>query len=461
MANNQISNWYTGQVVTQGEMTDPTRDVYDRINALCQNPAPCILYLDGVISQTGSDVTIPDGAFRFAYTPLVYLQFQTSIIGNATTDTVTVSGDGYVVARYTITPNTSGSTNYDISVAYLFTGSITISDCIICEITAGTISGYGSFLVNKAASSAEAIARTATNVAITPKNINDLFPHITDEATTPYNVSIDTTGNAKLRTTSTDDPTIISDIYTAPITVSGDVYTKTQIYNYINSNINAGFDFTPAINGAGLGIDGGITWKHGTDAVTFISSYDDTTDIFTSYYTAWTNYFESSDRFFRIEAYKNKFTSNLPYTACLLKNAANECGITFYEGQTPQLVNTFPPFALGAADIVSNKEFSTIDRGFSLPVNSSIIPQSHDNTYIFKRHMVVDISGLTELDVEWTENPSHELISIPTIHCEYENNPINHHLANLTNVGGKIVFNTTVPAGTKVHITIHGVLPNV
>ena len=286
------------------------------------------------------------------------------------------------------------------------------------------------------------------------------FPHIRDDKNAPYNVAIDSTGQMQFENVSIEDNTRVAGIYMDPITVSGNIYSQVNVESSISSTIYAGINFIPKTLGAGL-FDSFVLYNRvGDQSVNFISEYNDDTEIESSFYTAWTNYFDApGDNYCRWENYKSK-VFGVPFTSWYITNSISKCGIEFHAGQLPQLYNTYPPLALGINDILSNKQFSVIDRGFTLPVNSSIIPQSHDNTYIFKRHIVVDISGLTELDVEWTENPLHELTAIPVIHCEYENNPINHHLTNLTTVGGRIVFNTTAPAGTNIHITIHGILPN-
>lgn len=181
---NQLSYWYTAQVVTASQMNDFSRDIYQRFGFITENPAACILHLDGTITEGGGNVDVPDGSFRFATTSYAFLPYNTPIFGNALAATVAVSGNGFVVARSTVTPALTGETNYNIAVTYLFTASPTTADCIICEITGGLISGYGSFFINKAATAAETQARTSTSVALTPKNIDDLFPDIVDNPLT-------------------------------------------------------------------------------------------------------------------------------------------------------------------------------------------------------------------------------------------------------------------------------------
>ncbi len=139
-----LSYWYSGQVVQADQMNIFSKETYDRFAAMTnQNSGEgVILSLDSV-SQAGSDVTVGNGSFRFPNTVWPDLPYNTAIFGSATSDTVTVSGDGYVVARYTIDTGTN-LIDYAINVTYVFVATVNpITDCIICVITSGTISDYG------------------------------------------------------------------------------------------------------------------------------------------------------------------------------------------------------------------------------------------------------------------------------------------------------------------------------
>lgn len=143
--NNQQSYWYTAQVVTASQMMNFSQDLYARITFMTQTQAPCILSI-GAISQTSGDVSLAAGSFRFADATYAYLPYNTGIIGNAPAAVVAVTGNGYIVARYTVMPTSMNQTNYSYPTQYLFiTGSPTATDCVVCTITSGVISGYGTF----------------------------------------------------------------------------------------------------------------------------------------------------------------------------------------------------------------------------------------------------------------------------------------------------------------------------
>lgn len=184
---NQISNWYTGQTVTASEMILFSQDVYYKFGALTQSPIPCIIQLDGEITQAGAIVTIPRGTYRFPDQANSQLQDPNTPIIGSNPDPATVnvtSPTGYIVARYTIDPLTSGSFNYAVNVTFAFTTILAFNDCVICMIAGGVISGYGNFLINRAATEAEVLARTSNSCALTPQSIKFLFPDIVDDAST-------------------------------------------------------------------------------------------------------------------------------------------------------------------------------------------------------------------------------------------------------------------------------------
>lgn len=176
MSNNNISNWFTNQLVTENEMNALSQDLYQRFTAITECSTGIILSLAGNITQLAGNVTIPAGSFRFPDSTESYLPFTTGIFGNTAGATVAVTGNGFIVARYSISPTTINQTNYTISVSYLFvTSVVTLTDCIICVITSGVISGYGTYLIYLPATNLQAIAGTASNVALTPANVASIF----------------------------------------------------------------------------------------------------------------------------------------------------------------------------------------------------------------------------------------------------------------------------------------------
>lgn len=145
---NQFSSWYPNQTVTALQMNQLTEDIYSKFTYLTETNSPMILNLGGNITEGGGNVNLPAGSFRFASTAIPYLPYDTGIIGNAAAATVAVTGNGWVVARYSVNPAASGSYTYTFPTTYVFTSSTPlITDCIICIITAGVITGYGNFAV--------------------------------------------------------------------------------------------------------------------------------------------------------------------------------------------------------------------------------------------------------------------------------------------------------------------------
>ena len=144
MDNNQ-STWTQGQSVTAEQMTNLSNDFYLRFQELTQEYVPIILHLDGNVTIDGAgNVTVPDGAFAFSPTTYSFLPFNTAIFGNAIGSTVATVGNGYIVARYSISPNTPNATNYSFPTTYVFIISEPlVTDVIICQITNGAISSYG------------------------------------------------------------------------------------------------------------------------------------------------------------------------------------------------------------------------------------------------------------------------------------------------------------------------------
>jgi hypothetical protein len=127
-------------------MNDFSQDLYARLTDITEQQAPCILNI-GAISQAGSNVTIGAGAFRFADAHYAFLPYDTGIFGNAPSETIAVTGNGFVVARYSIMPTSANQTNYTFLTQYLFVASVNpITDVVVAVITSGVISGYGTYL---------------------------------------------------------------------------------------------------------------------------------------------------------------------------------------------------------------------------------------------------------------------------------------------------------------------------
>lgn len=184
---NQNSYWYVRQSVTRPNMQVPFQDIYSRFGYLTQNGAPCILNLEnftGTLSQSGSNIDVPAGSFRFADTHYDFLLYDAPIYGNAVAATITVTGNGFIVAHYDIHPSIEDQTDYYFPTSYSFVASATVYDCIVAEITGGIITGYGNFLINDRTNSSE-LTNLASHVALTPADIPaigvKLYPSITND----------------------------------------------------------------------------------------------------------------------------------------------------------------------------------------------------------------------------------------------------------------------------------------
>jgi hypothetical protein len=143
----QLLFWYGNQVVTSNQMNTFSQDLYDKIAALTDTVAPCVVTLKGTISLNNSTLTLPIGFFRFVDTTYSFMTYSSCICGIAPATQLTITGNGFVVARYTVSPTTTNQTNYTFPTQYLFVQSVNpITDCIVCVITDKQISGYGQFL---------------------------------------------------------------------------------------------------------------------------------------------------------------------------------------------------------------------------------------------------------------------------------------------------------------------------
>ena len=194
----QLLFWYDNQVVTSNQMNTFSQDLYDKIAALTDTVAPCIVTLKGTISLSNSTLTLPIGFFRFVDTTYSFMTYSSCICGIAPATQLTITGNGFVVARYTVSPTTTNQTNYTFPTQYLFVQSINpTTDCIVCVITGGQISGYGQFLntpsindngqivnikntLNALAGLAITGSGTLNNKNIATTNMIPTYPDITD-----------------------------------------------------------------------------------------------------------------------------------------------------------------------------------------------------------------------------------------------------------------------------------------
>lgn len=145
---NQLSFWYTGQTVTSPAMSNFSQDIYSRFAQLTENQSTTsgVILSLASLSQAGGNVTIGAGSFRFKTSTLPDTPYSTAVFGNAPSAVVAVTGNGFIVARYVQSPLSVNETNYTFATSYLFVASVVAAtDCLICTITAGVISGYGAF----------------------------------------------------------------------------------------------------------------------------------------------------------------------------------------------------------------------------------------------------------------------------------------------------------------------------
>lgn len=141
--NNNLSFWILAQLVTPAQMNTFSQDIYQRFTAITEPSG--ILNLQGNIAQTGTTITVPAGSFRFADLSATYLPFSSGVFGNTQSSTIItdVTGNGYIVARYSISPQIANQYNYTITVTCLFVASvISTMDVVLCTITTGVISSY-------------------------------------------------------------------------------------------------------------------------------------------------------------------------------------------------------------------------------------------------------------------------------------------------------------------------------
>lgn len=136
------SNWNVGQLVTAAQMNTFSQDLYSKIYALFANFGTGILNLQGSIPPVASgSVTMPAGMFCFTPGAYPFLPQNTGIIGFTDSNVVSgISGNGYIVARYSVAPPTPGVTNYTFTTAYAFvTTPDPITDAVVCTVVGGQI----------------------------------------------------------------------------------------------------------------------------------------------------------------------------------------------------------------------------------------------------------------------------------------------------------------------------------
>ena len=143
----QLSFWYANQVVTAVQMNEFGQDIYDKIAAITDRYAPCVVTLKGSISQNGTIISMPTGFFRFIDTSYSFMSYSSCICGVAQGVQLSpITGNGFIVARYSVSPVTQNQTNYTFPTQYIFTANVNpVTDCMVCVITNGQISGYGQF----------------------------------------------------------------------------------------------------------------------------------------------------------------------------------------------------------------------------------------------------------------------------------------------------------------------------
>lgn len=143
-----VQNWFTGQLVTASDMNNQTNDLYNKICVISDNVYPCILS-GGDVTVSGSTISYTQGLGRCndqvaRYLPNTPLPGFFSWTGGSV---VLPSGNGFVVAQITITPNTSGQIIYQfypgvISTLPNGTGYDPATMVILASYTSGGLINY-------------------------------------------------------------------------------------------------------------------------------------------------------------------------------------------------------------------------------------------------------------------------------------------------------------------------------
>jgi hypothetical protein len=161
----QQSVWFHNQLVTADQMNVFSQDLYQRIMGMTSNGKSGILYLKsdiGIYSQNSA--IIPDGMFKFPNTTYPFLPYNTAIMGYAKEKRFNNLTNGFVVARYTVTPQEPDSNNYSFPTEYVYTDTVNpITDVVILTITNNTL-GYDSitktnWFINHATDNIDSLTR--------------------------------------------------------------------------------------------------------------------------------------------------------------------------------------------------------------------------------------------------------------------------------------------------------------
>lgn len=183
--NNQLNMWYTGQLVTSDQMNNFAEDLYFRIGFLTDatvGTEGSIINLT-TVTQSGTNVTLGAGSFRFPNTSLGYLLYTPPLIGNAPAATVAVAGNGFVVAQYTVIPTPPGPVapgeyEYVFVCNYAFVTALAANMVKIATITGGLITEeWGQFSstpsINDIVPSGNLILQPSKSIALNIPDIND------------------------------------------------------------------------------------------------------------------------------------------------------------------------------------------------------------------------------------------------------------------------------------------------
>ena len=190
---NKIFNWFDGDLVNADQMNQFTGDLYSRLTALTEYTANKYNdYRQGVILFVSGNITLSNGLFTFG-SPLQganyvgCVRFPTNYqstgvdVGNgifgyisSSANTVSnVSGNGYIVATYTITqPIVALAPNYTVNVVLSFVQTIPSNSVVLSTITNGSIDNtkLANYLITSGADIND-IGSFTNKVALTPADL--------------------------------------------------------------------------------------------------------------------------------------------------------------------------------------------------------------------------------------------------------------------------------------------------
>lgn len=285
---NQLSFWYTNQVVTSAQMNDCTQDMYLRFTEITAVSPPYILWLGGIITIVSGTANIPAGSFRFLNQTIN--GYNTSIWGDADADAIAgITGNGFLIARVSIS-NAIGQYNYPTTVTYLYVATVVpATDCLLAVVIGGVISSFGNFYINTAAANTDVIGAIATpgnattQLALTPGNLQTIY----NGQTTCFNRLLDLEAATTYDIVPEDNFTILINNGASPIVYTLDTTANTFLYGStiaIDNNVvgqvsltliipSATYNFTPNQLGLSMGqllviiTDGADSiWLNGQDA---------------------------------------------------------------------------------------------------------------------------------------------------------------------------------------------------